>query len=202
METRRNRLAAVAFSFAAVLVLAVVALVACDSKDPVTPGGGNGGPTAGTPVCLDFEDNTSGSTTTVGNSLSANGVAIQVEQFQYSSGGWTTGGSARIHDEQYGGGTGLDLYPNNCNLNFQFAYPGVSITFKMGEYGGNNNIRVNGVFQNVLDLSTLDGTIIGGVAIAVAAGNPTTMTLTGNITGFTIGGQEFWLDDICFTPAQ
>lgn len=199
MDTRRFRVEPVGTMMIAVFVLASATMTACESKDPVTPSG-NGGPAAPTPVCLDLEDNTNGATTAVGNFLSCNGVAIQVEQFQWSNGTWTTTGTARINDQQYAGGTGLDLYPGNCNLNFQFDYPGAMITVKIGEYGGNNNIRVNGVFQNVLDMASLNGAVIGGVAVAVAAGNPTTMTLVGNITGFTIGGQELWLDDICFTP--
>jgi hypothetical protein len=128
-------------------------------------------------------------------------ISIIVEQFQWESGTWTLGGTAIIENDHNSGGDGLDIYPNNCSLNFQFDYPGTKITLKMNEEGGNNNIRVNGTFQNVLDLATLDGTTIAGVLITVPSGNPTTMTLEGDITGFTIGGQELWLDDICFTPA-
>jgi hypothetical protein len=194
MNIRNKHFELAARLITAAFVVAAVTLAACGSKDPVTPSGG--GPAAATPVCLDFEDQTNGSTIAVGNSISCNGVEIQVEQFQGSS------GSALILDRQQAGGAGLDIYPNNCDLNFRFDYPGTRITLKFGDYGGGNNIRINGVFQIAQPLSSLNGATIDGVLITIPSGNPTTMTLDGDITGFTIGGQELLLDDVCFTPAQ
>ena len=152
--------------------------------------------------CVKFSNSTPGDTYSVGDTITTSQADIIVEQFQWSNGTWTTSGSAKVDDRNYGQGSGNDLNANNVNLNFQFDYPVDKITLKFGELGGNNNIRVNGAFQNVPNLVALNGNSINGVQITVNAsqqGNNWygTMELEGAIDEFTIGGQELWLDDVC-----
>ena len=152
--------------------------------------------------CVKFSNLTSGDTYNVGDTITTSQVNIIVEQFQWPNGTWTTSGHATVDDRNYGQGSGNDLNANNVNLNFQFDYPVDKITLKFGELGGNNNIRVNGGFQNVPNLVDLNGNSINGVHITVNAsqqGNNWygTMELHGTINEFTIGGQELWLDDVC-----
>jgi len=152
--------------------------------------------------CVKFSNLTPGDTYSVGDTITTSQADIVVEQFQWSNGTWTTSGTAKVDDRNYGQGSGNDLNANNVNLNFQFDYPVDKITFKFGELGGNNNISVNGAFQNVPNIVALNGSAIGGVQITVNAnqqGNNWygTMELDGTINGFTIGGQELWLDDVC-----
>ena len=152
--------------------------------------------------CVKFSNLTPGDTYNVGDTITISQADIVVEQFQWSNGTWTTSGTAKVDDRNYGQGSGNDLNANNVNLNFQFDYPVDKITFKFGELGGNNNIRVNGTFQNVPNLVALNGNAISGVQITVNAnqqGNNWygTMELDGTINGFAIGGQELWLDDVC-----
>jgi len=152
--------------------------------------------------CVKFSNLTSGDTYNVGDTITTSQANIVVEQFQWPNGTWTTSGHATVDDRNYGQGSGNDLNANNVNLNFQFDYPVEKITLKFGELGGNNNISVNGGFQNVPNLVDLNGNSINGVQITVNAsqqGNNWygTMELDGTINEFKIGGQELWLDDVC-----
>ncbi|MGI9553821.1 MAG: hypothetical protein ACR2NC_02765 [Thermodesulfobacteriota bacterium] len=155
--------------------------------------------------CLDFSDESVGTQFTVGQSFTDNGINVDVEQFQWPNGTWATNGRAEIKGTNLAGGTGNEINTNNVNLKFNFNYPGKKIVLKFAELGGNNNINVNGTFQNVADLINIDGTVIDGNQITVTAtqqGNNWvgTMIVDGNnISAFSIGGQELWMDDVCFT---
>ena len=152
--------------------------------------------------CVRFEDQSPGTRYNVGDTITTSGKDILVERFQYGDGVWTTSGTAEVDTRSYAHGSGNDLNARNVNLHFKFDYPIDKITFKFGELGGNNNIKVNGDFQNVRDLISLNGTTIAGVQVAVDASQQGNnwygkMTLEGDITDFSIGGQELWLDDVC-----
>jgi len=154
--------------------------------------------------CLEFDGQTLGSQFTVGQSFTENGVVVDVEQFQWANGTTTTNGRAEIKGTNLANGTGNEVNTNNVNLKFNFNYPGKKIVLKFAELGGNNNIDVNGTFQNVADLISLDGTNIAGNQITVTAmqqGNNWigSIIVDGTISGFSIGGQELWIDDVCFT---
>ena len=143
--------------------------------------------------CVKFSNLTPGNTYSVGDTITTSEADISVEQFQWPNGTWTTTGRAKVDDRNYAQGSGNDLNANNVNLSFQFDYPVDKISLKFGELGGNNNIKVNGTFQNVANLVDLNGNSIGGVQITVNG----TMDLDGTINDFAIGGQELWLDDVC-----
>lgn len=152
--------------------------------------------------CLKFTDQTPNTTFHVGDSINTSGTNIVVEKFQWGNGNWTTSGYAKVDTRNYSKGSGKDLNANNVNLHFLFRYPVEKISFKFGELGGNNNIKVNNDFKNVQNLISLNGTTIGGAQVTVHAiqqGNNQygSMTIEGNINNFSIGGQELWIDDIC-----
>lgn len=157
------------------------------------------------PSCIHFEDQTMPTTFNVGDAVLTSGIRIRVEQFQWGNGTWSSSGHAMIDNRQNARGSGKDINTNNVNLHFMHSYPVHKIEFKFGELGGNNNISINGTFQNVADLKNLNGTSIGGAQVKVVAvlqganwyGN---ITIEGNITDFSIGGQELWIDDYCYTP--
>jgi hypothetical protein len=157
-----------------------------------------------TGCCLKLNDLTPGATYNVGSTITTSGTAIQVEQFQWANGTWTSTGYARADASNFAGGSGNELRTNNANLNFQLSYPLQKLTFKFADLGGNENIKVNNDFRNVQNLIGLNNTTIGGVQATVTAvqrpnGWFGDMVLEGPITGFTIGGQEFWIDEICPT---
>ena len=154
--------------------------------------------------CLDFSGQTVGTQFTVGQSFTENGITVDVEQYQWPNGSWTTNGKAEIKGSNLAQGTGNEINTNNVNLKFNFNYPGRKIVLKFAELGGNNNINVNGTFQNVGDLINLDGATIAGNQVTVTAtqqGNNWigSLIVDGNVTGFSIGGQELWMDNVCFT---
>ena len=154
--------------------------------------------------CIDFSGQTVGTQFPVGQSFTENNIAVDVEQYQWPNGTWATNGRAEVKGTNLAQGTGNEINTNNVNLKFNFNYPGRKIVLKFAELGGNNNINVNGTFQNVGDLINLDGTNIAGNQVTVTAtqqGNNWvgSLIVDGSITSFSIGGQELWMDNVCFT---
>lgn len=152
--------------------------------------------------CLKFNDLAPGTTYPVGSAISTGGKAIAVEPFQWGNGAWSSSGYARVDAAGHAGGTGNELRANNVNFNFQLGYPLSKITYKFADYGGNENIKVNDDFRNVPNFLGLNNTAIGGVQVTVTAvQTPNSirgeMVLQGPINGFTVGGQEFWIDEVC-----
>jgi hypothetical protein len=152
--------------------------------------------------CLKFNDLTPGTTYNVGSTISTGGKVIQVEQFQWANGTWSSSGYAKVDPSNYAGGSGYELRANNVNFNFQLDYPLSKLTFKFADFGGNENIKVNNDFRNVSNFLGLNNTTIGGVNVSVTAVQNISsirgeMVLQGSISGFTVGGQEFWIDEVC-----
>jgi hypothetical protein len=154
-------------------------------------------------TCLSFSDLTVGDEFNVGDSIVTDSVGVSVEPFLYLDGSSTATGDARVDDRGYAGGSGLDVNAGNVNLSFEFAFPGQRMYLAFGELGGNVNLRVNGDTANVGDMVDLDGTSLGGLGVSVLAsqtGNNWfgTLSVDGAIRDFAIGGQELWIDDVCF----
>lgn len=173
--------------------LAILGLGACHGHHK----GGNSG------ACVDFNAQTLGTLSNVGTQFTDNGIVVKIQQFQWSNGTWSNTGHGRIDPGVKAGGSGNSLNTNNINARFEFGRVG-GITAKFGEYGGNINLKVNGDFKNAANLLALNGTTVGGAHVAVTGGTGSTtgtLTLSGIIEGFEIGGQELWLDDVCSTPA-
>jgi hypothetical protein len=153
--------------------------------------------------CDSFETLKVGDRFNVGETASASELDISVGQFQWGDGIWTSSGHAEIDGNNYTNGSGRSIRANNVNLEFQHIYPVTEIRLQFAELGGNNNITVNDVFSNVGDIVDLDGTYLGGVELTVDASQSGynwigQLTLRGNISSFSIGGQELWIDDYCF----
>ena len=80
---------------------------------------------------------------------------------------------------------------------------------RFGEYGGNLNLRINNDFRNFRNFADVHGTTIGGVNVNVLSGGngndsgkikfTGTIQDQGNWGHLAIGGQEFWIDDLCWT---
>jgi hypothetical protein len=120
--------------------------------------------------------------------------------FQWAVGSWTCDGYAEVQLGGLAGGSGQEMAVNNINLRFHFGGPLSCLELKFGEYGGNLNIEINGDFRNFENFAGIDGLTIGGVHVAVVNGLGTdqgTLTLSGTINSFALGGQELWIDDVC-----
>ncbi|MEL7474440.1 MAG: hypothetical protein AAGK04_14075, partial [Planctomycetota bacterium] len=95
---------------------------------------------------------------------------------------------------------------NNAHLGIgftsQFGAPATSVTFFYGEFGGTQELRVNGGSSGLVgSFLPLNGAIIGGANVAVLPTGPNSGRVTlssAPINGFSIGGQELWVDDIRF----
>jgi hypothetical protein len=136
----------------------------------------------------------------VGQAFVDSAVVVTVHPFEFSGGTVHDGGHARVDNQMLAGGSGLDVNANNVNLRFEFAGPLAGLRFRFGEYGGNLNIRINGDFRNFDNFVDIHGLTIGGVDVSVANGfgnDAGWVRLSGPIEGFSVGGQELWLDNLC-----
>jgi len=106
--------------------------------------------------------------------------------------------------------TGQSIRTNNINLLFDFTSIGFipqEVRFEFLEIIQTVNISVNGGVPFVGDLSKVPANL-GGAAIAVAAmpvppplnGSIGKVTLIGPVFSLKIGGEEFWIDNVCAFP--
>lgn len=153
------------------------------------------------PACIDFESPAPGTTWGVPSTFTDSGATMTVEPFQWSNGNWTSAGQAAIGTAGQAGGSGQELNANNVNVDVAFpATPNV-VHLKFGEYGGNLNLEVNGDFRNFADFADLHGAVVGGTTLSVTNGlgnDQGTLLLSGEIHSFALGGQELWVDDVCY----
>ena len=148
----------------------------------------------------DFEDLPLGAEYQVGDIITTMGVnQIMVRDFQWSNGTWTDKGSALVENGGQAGGAGNEMIVNNVNLDFLLNVPLTGLSLLFGEYGGNLNININGIFRNFENFTDINGQTIGGVHVSVVNGSGNDMGslhLSGMISQFAIGGQELWIDDV------
>jgi hypothetical protein len=157
------------------------------------------------PACHDFESQTIAASFAVGSILTDEGVAFAVAPFRYANGETTSGGSAQIDGRGYAAGSGRDVNARNVNLHPLLPHAVSVVQMRFGELGGNVNLTINGDSRNVADLRNLHGATVGGadlVVTGVEQGNNFhgLLAATGPIDDFAIGGQELWVDDLCFNP--
>jgi hypothetical protein len=151
---------------------------------------------------IDFEDLSLAQRYHDGNTFNSSGVTVTVKPFQWGNGQWSSGGYAEVENRHMAGGSGQDMQVNNVNLDFGFDGRRNNLDFKLGEYGGNLNIEVNGDFENFNDFADIDGDVIGGVNVSFTVSFSDghnyggTLTLSGEINSFAVGGQELWIDDV------
>jgi hypothetical protein len=139
-------------------------------------------------------------------------MGIFARPFTWKNGTMTTNGYAEIQQQGLAGGSGNELAINNILV--WLALPGVAdsvqrVQFKFGEYGGNLNLWINNQLQNIDNFSQLNGVTIGGVQVRVLSGglgnDHGQLELIGKMKQqasglgqLALGGQELWIDDICF----
>ena len=166
---------------------------------------------AGQQVCVDFE-----LPLTVGTQygspaghhpgdvvFTSNGIPVSVHDFNFIGGGGTFN-VATIDLAPVPFGMGQSINTNNINLEFDFTSLGFvpkEVSFEFLDLGGFQNISVNGSPIFIGDLPSVP-TPIGGVNISVsttpvAGGKTGTVILTGAVKTLRVGGQEFWIDNVC-----
>ncbi len=158
---------------------------------------------AGIENTLEFEDLTSGDMFNTGSMFSTEGVTVSLNEFFFFPGpGGTANGFAEvINPNQAGAGNGI--FANNTNLDFGFAFPQTTIGFAYANEGGNVNLTINNTLLNAGELIDLNGMMVGDVTVTVSPDMPGIdtgfVTLVGTIDQFSVGGQEFNLDDVRYT---
>lgn len=127
-----------------------------------------------------------------------NDIPVYVEWFEWPAGG--TFGNCWVIDGDPTYGTGHAMWTSNINLRFDFSNLGYVdlVTVDFSDFGGNENIGVNGepLFVGEIGSLTLPGYIVNitnmGSYDMLMIRNP-----DGPITEFVLGGQEFTMDNIC-----
>ncbi len=86
-------------------------------------------------------------------------------------------------------GTLIDVSPTNVT--------GLSLSY--GAFGGNLNLDINGDFRNIGSFEDINGELVGGAEVTVveSENGVGTLTITGSISSFSIGGQELFIDNVC-----
>ena len=154
------------------------------------------------PTCINFEDPALGSTYNVGDTFMDSGATMTVQPFQWSNGNWHAGGQASIGNAGQAGASGQEVAVNNVNLGFAFPALPDTVMLNFGEFGGNLNLEVNGVFQNFEDFADVNGAVVGGTQVTVTNGfgnDQGTLKLVGEVHSLAVGGQELFLDRVCIT---
>ncbi len=131
--------------------------------------------------------------------LSQDGILVSVEEFFLGT--FTGFVKAEV------GGIYADFFPttslelNNISLHFDFSGVGFNVTsvdVEYKEFGGTNNVAVNGYTVHEVDpLTDLPAVVSPGITSSVNNG---ILTLAGDIDSFQIGGQELVIDNITAVP--
>lgn len=176
------------------LFLALV-LIGCPSPPPPSV------------ACIDFEGQPLGTQyggpaghTSGDVVFTANGIAVAVVDFVFVGGG----GTFNVATIDTAMGTDQDMGTNNINLAFDFTqlqFEPAKVTLDFLDLGGFENVAVNGSTVFAGELSAAPATV-GGATVTVTTtpvpgGVSGTLELTGAIEMVQVGGQEFWLDDVC-----
>ena len=157
---------------------------------------------AASDIWVRFSELTNGATYRVSNAFASGGLNCQIEPFQWSDGRWTSNGFARVQsgDVLRVGSEPPFLWLGNVNVRFDFGVA-TDIRLQYGAFGGNQNLRVNGAMTNFGSMHSLESVALGTANISIKSGTNGRgeLLLSGIITNFSIGGQEFAIDDVCIS---
>jgi hypothetical protein len=170
---------------------------------------------APTTTCESLDTLTPGARAVVGvppvNSFQPPTMDIGARPFTWASGVSTSTGYAEIQTGSKAGGSGNEMQVNNILVTFSVGFGQTleTLRFSFGEYGGNLNLWINNQFTNFNNFADIHGTTIGGVQVNVLSGgngnDKGQIEFVGHMVDqaggrgqLAVGGQELWIDDICF----
>jgi len=159
--------------------------------------------------CIDYEELPANAIYQVADNTGfvEDGVTMKLRRF--NTGTSSLQGSIRVDDQQRAGHIGQDLRFSNANL--AFVSPAEcfqNVSFYYGDYGGLVNLQINDSPIMVMnDLMDFDGMTFGGsnvtvTELAVPGGKIGRVQISGVVTKFMVGGQEFFIDHWCFDPCD
>ncbi len=138
----------------------------------------------------------------VKTSFVSDGVTHVVDSFDFGNGQSTSSGFAFTRSA---GIDSADVGTNNVRIRPLLPDGACRLGIVFEDQGGSENLEVNGDLRAVGDLTELDGATVGGAAVAVTFDQGTGLgevVVTGAITSFAIGGQEFAIDNLEFQTAE
>lgn len=134
--------------------------------------------------------------------LTTNGIKMSVYDFNHINGN-VLFDAAYIDTASALSGSGQNIRTRHINLEFDFSGVGFQISevhFEFLDKGGIENISVNGSPIFIGEISSVTSPI-GGVSIMINTSSlyngKGEVFLKGTVTTLRIGGQEFWLDQVC-----
>jgi len=138
--------------------------------------------------------------------LIESGIVVRVYNFQLITGPLVFN-RAYIDNAPFPFGSGQSIRTNNINLQFDFTplpFRVSRVKLAFLDLGGYENLAINGSPIKVGEL-TAAPPVLGGVNVAVSwsplppplSGKSGSVTLTGPVQTLLIGGQEFWIDEVC-----
>ena len=133
--------------------------------------------------------------------FTSNGIPVSVHDFAFSGGGGTFN-LAKVDLAPFGSGQSMNT--NNIDLEFDFGGIGfvpTRVQFEFLDRGGSENLSVNGSPVFAGDISAVPASL-GGATVSVTStpiggGKKGIVTLAGTIHKLRVGGQEFWIDNVC-----
>jgi hypothetical protein len=144
-----------------------------------------------------FED-VPGATLNCGGVLATGDVLLLGENF-FGGGGFVGCFGAQV---QPGFNGTQVLQYNNITARFLFPCCPQEVVLDYRDFGGTNNVRINGDLQIVPDMLVLNGAVLGlfggQVQVTVGGGQMRFKALDGCILDFAIGGQELQIDNVFY----
>lgn len=126
-------------------------------------------------------------------------INVTTERFATLPAGWTFDHARVEPAAAIGWGTANTVRLRNISLGFDFmAFGGwvpQHVRFRFRKLGGYENLAINGA----LYVGNITGAppVLGGANVVVGPG---WVDITGPVNSLLIGGQEFWIDDVCAAP--
>ena len=157
-------------------------------------------------VMLDFDDLLDGAVYTENDIFQTSIATVTVEPLLLPGQGQSQDPNQYINvaDTNFAGGTGNEIGEiRNLSMDFDFGVSVDSLEFLFYQHSPLLNIYVNGemvIFDHFEDINDFN---IGGAAVSVTSNNPNqgSITLTGTIYSFKVGGAQLLIDDMAVTLA-
>jgi hypothetical protein len=124
-----------------------------------------------------------------------------VNGFVQDEGEVTQNGVIEVGEGQGAGGSGRELLLYNASVSGSFTSPASGMTMLFSDYSGSLNMAINRDFRRFANFADLQQQVVGGVSVAVSKGQGDgqgSLTLSGPLQSFTVGGEELGIDQICF----
>ena len=153
------------------------------------------------PSCIDFEDLVLETAYKVTETFTTSGKTVTVRSFIGRDGDPSSDGFAIVGNGEQAGGRGQEMWVAGVNLDFDFDTSLAGLSLLYGEYGGYLNLSINGDFRRFGDFAVIDGLTVGGVDATVSNGSGRdtgSLRFIGTINSFFIGGEELYIDDVCY----